>query len=169
MPCSDDHGIATYLGSPGWRILRIDFGERHRCRTMFALHRQVHSLATRFVIGTAAVLALTFSCGLVSHPAKAQLRIGIGVGGIGGGIGGVLLDDSYRRQRNQQSEQYHRDVTESKSTKRPSKAKNQKPKRDDSKIARDSSPKAKPPEPVANAPQTTPLTAGPPPPDNFGQ
>lgn len=139
---------------------------------MFALHRQTHSFATRFVFGIVVVFVLTVTCGLASHTAMAQLRIGIGVGGIGGGIGGVLLDDSYRRQRSQQGEQYQRSqgATERNSTKKATKARNQKPKRDDSKIAKDSPPKAKPPEPVASAPQTTPLTAGPPPtPDSFGQ
>jgi hypothetical protein len=139
---------------------------------MFALHRQTHSLATRFAFGIVAVFVLALTWSLDSHTAKAQVRIGIGVGGIGGGIGGVLLDDSYRRQRSQQSEQYHRSqgATESNSTKKATKARNQKPKRDDSKIAKESPPKVKPPEPIASAPQTTPLTAGPPPtPDNFGQ
>lgn len=139
---------------------------------MFALHRQTRSLATRFVFAIVGVFVLTLTCGLAFHTAKAQVRIGIGVGGIGGGIGGVLLDDSYRRQKSQQSEQYHRSqsATEGNSTKKTTKARNQKPKRDDSKIAKDSPPKAKSPEPVASAPQTTPLTAGPPPtPDNFGK
>lgn len=134
---------------------------------MFALHRQTRSLAKRFVFGIVVVL-LALTCGLASHTAEAQVRIGIGVGGIGG----VLLNDSYRRQQSQQSEQYQRSqsATESKSTKKTSKAKNQKPKRDDSKIAKESPPKAKPPEPVASAPQATPLTAGSPPtPDNFGE
>jgi len=30
-----------------------------------------------------------------------QLRVGIGVGGIGGGIGGILLDDSSKRYQSQ--------------------------------------------------------------------
>ena len=135
---------------------------------MFALHRQTRSLANRFVFGIVVVFVLALTCGLASHAAKAQVRIGIGVGGIGG----VLLDDSYRRQRSQQGEQYQRSqgATERNSTKKATKARNHKPKRDDSKIAKDSPPKAKPPEPVASAPQTTPLTAGPPPtPDSFGQ
>jgi hypothetical protein len=133
---------------------------------MFALHGQAYPLATRFVFRIAAVVVITFTCGLASHTAKAQVRIGIGIGGIGG----VLLDDSYRRS--QQSEQYQRShgPAESNSTKKSTKAKNQKPKRDDSKIAKESPPKPKPPEPVASAPPTAPLTAGPPPtPDNFGQ
>ena len=166
-----DHGIATYVGPPGWRILRL-ISRTAEVQMMFASHRQIHSSATRFVFGIVLVLVLMLSCGLASRTAKAQLRIGIGVGGIGGGIGGVLLDDSYRRQRNPQVEQYQRSqgATESRSTKKATKAKNQKPKRDESKIAKDSPPKAKSPEPVASAPQTTPLTAGPPPtPDNFGQ
>jgi hypothetical protein len=133
---------------------------------MFALHRQIRSFAKRFVFGIVVVFVLALTCGLASHTAKAQVRIGIGVGGIGG----VLLDDSYRRH--QQSEQYQRSqsATESRPTKKTTKAKNQKPKRDDSKIAKESPPKAKSPEPVASAPQATPLTAGPPPtPDNFGE
>lgn len=135
---------------------------------MFALHRQTYSLATRFVFGIAATLLLTLSCGLVSHTAKAQVRIGIGIGGIGG----ALLDESYRKQKSQQNEQYQRSQsgTESNSTKKITKARNQKPKKDDSKIAKESSPKPKPAEPIASAPPTAPLTAGPPPtPDNFGQ
>ena len=135
---------------------------------MCALHRQTRSLAKLSVFGIVMVFVLALTCGLASHTAKAQVRIGIGVGGIGG----VLLNDSYRRQNSQQSEQYQRrqSATESKSTKKTTKAKNQKPQRDDSKIAKDSAPKADPPEPVASAPQTTPLMAGPPPsPDNFGE
>jgi hypothetical protein len=142
---------------------------------MLALHRQGGSLATRFFFGIAVlfVCALTFS--LDSHTAKAQLRIGIGVGGIGGAIGGALIDDAQRKQKSQQDEQYQRrqSATEGDSRKKSTKAKNQKPKKDESKIAKDSPPKAKPPEPVASAPQTTPttpLTAGPPPtPSNFGE
>jgi len=142
-----------------------DLHER-QVRMMFALHRQTQPLATRFVFRIVAVFVLTLTCGLASHAAKAQVRIGIGIGGIGG----VLLDDSYRRS--QQSEQYQRShgAAESNSTKKSTKARNQKPKKDDSKIAKDSQPKVKPPEPVASAPPTAPLTAGPPPtPDNFGQ
>ena len=137
-------------------------------RIMFSLHRQTRSLAKRFVFGILVAFVLALTCGLASHTAKAQVRIGIGVGGIGG----VLLDDSYRRHQSQQSAQYQRNqsAAESKSTKKTTKAKNQKPKRDDSKIAKESPPKAKSPEPVAGAPQATPLTAGPPPtPDNFGE
>ena len=137
---------------------------------MFSLHRQTDSLATQFVFGIVAVLVLALACGLAPHTAKAQLRIGVGVGGIGGGIGGILLDDSYRKS--QQGEQYQRShgAAESNSTKKSTKAKNQKPKRDDSKIAKESPPKAKSPEPVANAPQAKPLRAGPPPnPDKFGE
>ena len=139
---------------------------------MFALHRQTRSLATRFVFGIVVVFVVTLTCGPASHTAMAQVRFGIGVGGIGGAIGGALLNDSYRRQKSQQSEQYQQSqsTTERNSTKKTTKARNQKPKRDDSKIAKDSSPKAKPSEPVASAPQTTPLTAGAPPtPDNFGE
>src|SRR5262245_2439605 len=134
---------------------------------MFALHRQSGSLATRFFFGIAALFVCALTCSIASPTAKAQLRIGIGVGGIGG----VLMDDAYRRQKSQQDEQYQRrqSATESDSRKKTTKIKNQKPKKDESKIAKDSPPKAKPPEPVASAP-TTPLTAGPPPaPDNFGQ
>jgi hypothetical protein len=133
---------------------------------MFVLHHSTHSLAARFVFRIVAAFVLALTCGLASHTAKAQVRIGIGIGGIGG----VLLDDSYRRS--QQSEQYQRShgAAESNSTKKSTKAKNQKPKREDSKIAKESPPKPKPPEPVASAPPTAPLTAGPPPtPDNFGQ
>jgi len=135
---------------------------------MPALHRQTRSLAKRSVFGIVVVFVLALTCGLASHTAKAQVRIGIGVGGIGG----VLLDDAYRRQKSQQSEQYQRNqsAAESKHTKKTTKAKNQKPKKDDSKIAKELPPKAKSPEPVASAPQATPLTAGPPPtPDNFGE
>jgi hypothetical protein len=135
---------------------------------MFALHRQTPSLAARFFFGIVAVSAVAFTSILISHPAKAQLRAGIGVGGIGG----VLLDES-RRQKSQQSEQYQRSQsgTESDSRKKTTKAKNQKPKRDESRIAKEkeSSPKT-PHEPVASAPQATPLTARPPPtPSNFGE
>lgn len=138
-------------------------------RTMFASHRYTSSLATRFVFGVVVVFVFTLICGLASHTAKAQVRIGIGVGGIGGAIGGVLLDDSYRKQKSQQGEQYQRSQSATE-TKKATKARNQKSKRDDSKIAKESSPKAKPPEPVASAPQTASLTAGPPPtPDTFGE
>ena len=136
---------------------------------MFSLHRQTRSLAKRFVFRILVAFVLALTCGLASHTAKAQVRIGIGVGGM---IGGAMLDDASRRQQSQQSEQYQRrqSAAESKSTKKTTKAKNQKPKRDDSKIAKESPPKAKSPEPVASAPQATPLTAGPPPtPDNFGE
>ena len=139
---------------------------------MFALHRQTRSLATRFVFGIVVVFVVTLTCWPASHTAKAQMRIGIGVGGIGGAIGGALLNDSYRRQKSQQSEQYQQSQStkERNSTKKTTKARNQKPKRDDSKIAKDSSPKPKPSEPVASAPQASPLTAGAPPtPDNFGE
>jgi hypothetical protein len=140
---------------------------------MFALHRQTRSLATRFVFGIVVVFAVSLICGLASHTAKGQVRIGIGVGGgIGGAIGGgVLLDDSYRRQKSQQSEQYRRSQSATESpTKKTAKARNQKSKREDTKVAKDSPPKAKSPEPVASAPQATPLTAGPPPtPNNFGE
>ena len=138
---------------------------------MFALHRQIRSLATRFVFGIVVVFVVTLTCGPASHTAKAQVRFGIGVGGIAGGIGGVLLNDSYGRQKSQQSEQYQRSqATERNSKKKNTKARIEKPKRDDSKIAKDSSPKAKPSEPFASAPQTTPLTAGAPPtPNNFGE
>lgn len=162
----DDHGIATHIRPPSWRILPTGFMRTAQVRAMFVLHHQAHSLATRFVFGIVAVFVLALTCGLASHTAKAQVRIGIGIGGIGG----VLLDDSYRRS--QQSEQYQRShgAAESNSTKKSTKAKNQKPKRDDSKIAKESPPKPKPPEPVASAPPTAPLTAGPPPTlDNFGQ
>lgn len=161
-----DHGIATHIRPSSWRILPARLIRTAQVRTMFALHGQAYPLATRFVFRIAAVVVITFTCGLASHTAKAQVRIGIGIGGIGG----VLLDDSYRRS--QQSEQYQRShgPAESNSTKKSTKAKNQKPKRDDSKIAKESPPKPKPPEPVASAPPTAPLTAGPPPtPDNFGQ
>ena len=106
---------------------------------MFALHRQSRSLATRFVFGIVVVFVVTLTCGPASHTAKAQMRIGIGVGGIGGAIGGALLNDSYRRQKSQQSEQYQQSqsTTERNSTKKTTKARNQKPKRDDLKIAKD--------------------------------
>ena len=117
------------------------------------------------LIAVVATLLITSA----SHTAKAQMQIGIGVGGM---IGGAMLDNSNRRQQSQQSEQYQRSqsATESRPTKKTTKAKNQKPKRDDSKIAKELPPKAKSPEPVANAPQATPLTAGPPPTsDKFGE
>jgi hypothetical protein len=139
---------------------------------MFALHRRSRSLATRFVFWIVAVLVVTLTCGLASQTAKAQFRIGIGVGGIGGAIAGPPRDDSYRRQQSQQNQQYQRNqrATEGNSTKKTAKSRNQKPTREDTKIAKDSPPKAKSPEPVASAPQTTPLMAGPPPtPDNFGE
>ena len=88
-------------------------------------------------------------------------------------VGSAIQEDSYRKQKSQQSEQYQRSqsATESNSTKKTVKARNQKPKRDDSKIAKDSPPpKAKSLEPVASATQATPLTAGlPPTPDKFGE
>ena len=159
---------ATYNGPLNWRIVRIDLIEP-RVRAMLAGRRQTRSSATRFVFGTIVVFVVTLACGLASHTAKAQMRIGIGLGGIGAGIGGLLLDDPYRRQKSQQSEQYQ-GATERNSTKKTAKARNQKSKTEDTKIAKDSPPKAKLPEPVASAPQTTPLTAGPPPtPDKFGE
>jgi len=130
---------------------------------MPALHRQTRSLAKRSVFGIVVVFVLALTCGLASHTAKAQVRIGIGVGGIGG----VLLDDAYRRQKSQQSEQYQRNENgaESRHTKKTTKAKNHKRERDDTKIA-----KAKSPEPVANAPPAKPLRADPPPNlDRFGE
>jgi len=162
----DGHVIATRIRSPSWRIMATGSMPTAQVRTMFVLHHQAHSLAARFVCGIEAVFILALTYGLASNTAKAQVRIGIGIGGIGG----VLLDDSYRRS--QQSEQYQQShgAAESNSTKKSTKAKNQKPKRDDAKIAKESPPKPKPPEPVASAPPTAPLTAGPPPtPDNFGQ
>ena len=122
-----------------------------------------------------------------AQPAKAFSPIGIAIGA--GMLSGAMHDDSYRRQKSQQSEQYQyqyqyqrsQSATESDSTKKHVKVRNQKPKRDeikiaknerdDSKIAKDSPPpKAKSPEPVASATQATPLTAGPPPtPDKFGE
>ena len=151
--------------------MRIDLIEP-RVRAMFVGHRQTRSSATRFVFGTIVVFVVTLVCGLASHTAKAQTRIGVGLRGIGGGIGGLLLDDPYRRQKSQQSEQYQRSqgATERDSTKKTAKARNQKSKTEDTKIAKDSPPKAKSPEPVASAPQTTPLTTGPAPtPDKFGE
>src|SRR5262249_5801865 len=128
------------------------FGRTAQVRTMFALHRQTRSSATRVVFGLVAVFVLTL--GLTSQTAKAQVRIGIGIGGIGGAIGGAVLEDSYRRQQSQQNEQYQRSqgAMESNSKKKSAKAKSQKPKKDDSKVAKDSPPKAKLPEPVASAP-----------------
>ena len=126
------------------------------------------------LIAVVATLLITSA----SHPAKAFSPIGIAIGS--GMLGGAMHDDSYRRQKSQQSEQYQ-SATESDSTKKNVKARNHKSKRDDSKIAkneRDDSkiakdsppPKAKSPEPVASATQATPLTAGPPPtPDKFGE
>jgi hypothetical protein len=145
----------------------IGFKQEAQVRIMFALHRRSPSLATRFGI---VVLVVTLACGLASQTAKAQFRIGIGVGGIGGAIAGPPRDDSYRRQQ-YQSQQYQRyqRPTEGPSTKKTAKARNQKPTKEDTKIAKESPPKAKPPEPVASAPPTAPLTAGPPPTaDNFG-
>ncbi|HMF24476.1 MAG TPA: hypothetical protein VKG24_20455 [Pseudolabrys sp.] len=139
---------------------------------MLALHRQTRSLATRFFFATVVVFIGAFTCGIASHTAKAQVRFGIGVGGIGAGIGGVLLDDSYRRQKSQQSEQYQRSqsATERNSTKKTAKARSQKSKKEDTKVAKESPPKTKSPDPVTSAPQTAPLTAGSPPtPDKFGE
>src|SRR5262249_18790312 len=73
------------------------FGRTAQVRTMFALHRQTRPSATRVVFGLVAVFVLTL--GLTSQTAKAQVRIGIGIGGIGGAIGGAVLEDSYRRQQ----------------------------------------------------------------------
>ena len=129
---------------------------------MFALHRRTHSLATRLAFGIAVLFLVTLACGLAPYAARAQVRIGIGVGGLG-----VLLEP-----RSQQGEQYQRNqsATDNNSRKKTTKSRNQKPQRDESKIAKESPPKAKLPEPVASAPQATPLTAGPPPtPDNFGE
>ena len=71
-----------------------------------------------------------------SHPAKAFSPIGIAIGA--GMLGGAMQDDSYRRQKSQQSEQYQRSqsATESDSTKKHVKVRNQKPKRDEIKIAK---------------------------------
>ena len=133
------------------------------------------------LIAVVATLLITSA----SHPAKAFSPIGIAIGA--GMLSGAMHDDSYRRQKSQQSEQYQyqyqrsQSATESDSTKKHVKVRNQKPKRDeikiaknerdDSKIAKDSPPpKAKSPEPVVSATQATPLTAGPPPtPDKFGE
>jgi hypothetical protein len=119
------------------------------------------------LIAVVATLLITSA----SHPAKAFFPIAIAVGA--GMAGGAMQDDSYRKQKSQQSEQYQRgqSATESNSTKKTVKARNQKPKRDNSKIAKDSPPaKAKSAEPVASAIQATPLTAGlPRTPDNFGE
>ena len=141
----------------------MPFKKKTQVRTMFALHRQLWSLAPRFVFGIVVVLVVTLASALVFQTAKAQVRFGIGVGGIGG----VLLNDSLGRQQYQQNQK----APESNSTKKTTKSRNQKPSRDKKEIAKDSSPKAKPiPEPVANAPQTTPLSAGTPPTaDKFGQ
>jgi hypothetical protein len=138
---------------------------------MFALHRRSRSLATRSIFGIVLVFVVTLTCGLASQTAKAQFRIGIGVGGIGGVIASPPRDDSYNSYRRQQSQQYQRNqgATEGRSTKKTAKVRNQKPTKEDTKIAKESPPKAKPPEPVASAPPTAPLTAGPPPTvDNFG-
>jgi hypothetical protein len=119
------------------------------------------------LIAVVATLLITSA----SHPAKAFSPIGIAIGA--GMVGSAMQEDSYRKQKSQQSEQYQRSqsATESNSTKKTVKARNQKPKRDNSKIAKDSPPpKAKSPEPVASATQATPLTAGgPPTSDKFGE
>ena len=124
------------------------------------------------LIAVVATLLITSA----SHPAKAFSPIGIAIGA--GMLSGAMHDDSYRRQKSQQSEQYQyqyqyqrsQSATESDSTKKHVKVRNQKSKRDDSKIAKESPPKAKSHESVANAPQAKPLTAGAPPtPDKFGE
>jgi hypothetical protein len=129
------------------------------------------------LIAVVATLLITSA----SHPAKAFSPIGIAIGA--GMVGSAMQEDSYRKQKSQQSEQYQRgqSATESNSTKKNVKARNQKPKRDNSKIAKDKRddskiakdsppPKAKSPEPVASATQATPLTAGgPPTSDKFGE
>ena len=136
---------------------------------MFALHRQTRSLAKRFVFGIVVVFVLALTCGLASHTAKAQVRIGIGVGGMMAVFCWTIRIEGKKASKANNTNEA-KAPTESKSTKKTTKAKNQKPKRDDSKIAKKSPPKAKSPEPVASAPQATPLTAGPPPtPDNFGE
>jgi hypothetical protein len=172
--CETDHGIATYNA----QLHVIYFARRSRSEAgaiLFASHRQTRSPASRFIFQSAVVLVVAFACGLASQTAKAQLRFGIGVGGIGGGIGGILLDDSSRRHQSQQNQQYrqqyqrNQQAMESNSTKKTAKARNQKPKKEKTKIAKEQQPKAKPAEPVASAPSTTPLTAAPPPTaDNFG-
>lgn len=136
-------------------------------RIMLGLHPQTWSLARRLVFGIVVVLVVTLASALVFQTAKAQVRFGIGVGGIGGGIGGILLDDSLRRQQYQQNQK----ATESNSTKKTVKTRNRNHEKDNTKIAKDSPPKAKSiSEPIAGAPQTTPLTAGAPPTaDNFGE
>jgi hypothetical protein len=141
----------------------MPFKKETQVRTVFALHRQLWSLAPRFVFGIVVVLVVTLASALVFQTAKAQVRFGIGVGGIGG----VLLNDSLGRQQYQQNQK----APESNSTKKTTKSRNQKPSRDKTEIAKDSSPKVKAiPEPVASAPQTTPLSAGTPPTaDKFGQ
>ena len=84
------------------------------------------------LIAVVATLLITSA----SQPAKAFSPIGIA---IGAGMVGALQDDLYRRQKSQQSEQYQRSqsATESNSTKKKAKARDQKPKRDDLKIAKD--------------------------------
>jgi hypothetical protein len=142
---------------------------------LFASHRQTRSPASRVIFESAVVLVVAFACGLASQTANAQVRFGIGVGGIGGGIGGFLLDDSSRRHQSQQNQQYrqqyqrNQQAMESNSAKKTAKARNQKPKKEKTKIAKEQQPKAKPAEPIALAPSTTPLTAAPPPTaDSFG-
>jgi hypothetical protein len=145
----------------------MTFNKDTQVRIMVGLHPQTWSLAPRLVFGIVVVLVVTLAPALVFQTAKAQVRFGIGVGGVGGGIGGILLDDSLRRQQYQQNQK----ATESNSTKKTVKTRNRNHEKDNTKIAKDSPPKAKSlSEPIASAPQTTPLTAGTPPTaDNFGE
>jgi hypothetical protein len=131
---------------------------------MFALYRQACSLATRFVFGIAAMLVVTLACALVFQTAKAQVRFGIGVGGIGG----VLLDDTLRRQQNQnpnsetRRQQNQNANSESNRTKKAAKTRNQNHRKEDIKTAKGSPPDGKSPTekpPIVSAPQTAPLTA----------
>src|SRR5262245_48393525 len=83
--CETDHGIATYNA----QLHVIYFARRSRSEAgaiLFASHRQTRSPASRFIFRSAVVLVVAFACGLASQTAKAQLRFGIGVGGIGGGL-----------------------------------------------------------------------------------
>ncbi len=129
-------------------------------RTMFALHREAWSSATRFVFRIVAMVIITLTCAFVCQPSKAQVRIGIGVGGIGG----ILLDDALRRQQSQNAD--------SETTKRTAKTRNQKHRKEKRKTARrsppnDESPSEKPPiakpSPTTSLTASAPTTVGPPP------
>ena len=106
------------------RVTRVTVGTRKR--PYYLKLKKEAAMRQTVLIAVVATLLITSA----SQPAKAFSPIGIA---IGAGMVGALQDDSYRRQKSQQSEQYQRSqsATESNSTKKKVKARDQKPKRDD--------------------------------------